>query len=441
MQDNISTSDSNTPNNTQDVSAKISKIEATSKEAEKSKYVTPKNIIPMVLILIMSISLLAQKSCAQTTVSLCELVELERQINETEALSKKSIQELTDNAPAGDIAFVNAIPKFNSVWNNYNAEKPTSTLQSNPCEQLSSDANFKEKLIELHSNAAIFLNIVEKKKMSLLGEPKLTSNVEPTPDSINMPETEYLRNQDSELKEEVKTVEHFMTKRIVYEGKKYVCVWLNPRSEKYKLDFLWKNDDGEILKSYANAITFQSKHKHKPVILMNAGMFDASYAPLGLFYSNGKKLKKFNTKKVEGNDGGNFYLNPAGLFIVEKSGKAKVMTKEKYLDYLADTTKIQFATQSGPMLVIDGEIHPAFNKKSVNFNIRNGVGVQEDGTIVFVLSEESVTLYEFAEVFRQRFKCQNALYLDGAISKMYNPKLDMKGTSGEFGGMISIFTK
>ena len=105
----------------------------------------------------------------------------------------------------------------------------------------------------------------------------------------------------------------------------------------------------------------------------------------------------------------------------------------------ADTVNIKHATQSGPMLVVDGKIHPAFNPKSTNFYIRNGVGVMADGNVIFIMSEQPVTFYEFAQVFRDRFKCQNALYLDGAISKMYLPGHKLLDTKGKFAGMIAVF--
>lgn len=86
---------------------------------------------------------------------------------------------------------------------------------------------------------------------------------------------------------------------------------------------------------------------------------------------------------------------------------------------------IQYGTQSGPMLVINGKIHPKFTFLSKNTNIRNGIGVIKDGQnekAVLVISEGKVNLYEFALLFQFLFKCDNALYLDGAISKAYFTK-------------------
>ena len=93
------------------------------------------------------------------------------------------------------------------------------------------------------------------------------------------------------------------------------------------------------------------------------------------------------------------------------------------------------------MLVIDGNIHPIFNEQSQNRHIRNGVGVMADGNIVFVISRQPVTFYEFAQVFKVRFQCQNALYLDGAISDMYLPSRGFDSPNGRFAGIIAVYSK
>lgn len=101
---------------------------------------------------------------------------------------------------------------------------------------------------------------------------------------------------------------------------------------------------------------------------------------------------------------------------------------------------IDFATQSGPMLVIDGKIHPAFKEGSTNLNVRNGVGILPDGTIIFALSKTEINFYDFAKYF-QDLGCKNALYLDGFVSRMYLPEKKWIQTDGSFGVMIGVTKK
>jgi uncharacterized protein YigE (DUF2233 family) len=101
--------------------------------------------------------------------------------------------------------------------------------------------------------------------------------------------------------------------------------------------------------------------------------------------------------------------------------------------------RIKYATQSGPMLVIDGQIHPAFKKGSANLNIRNGVGILPNNKVVFAMSKKEVTFYEFANYFKS-IGCKNALYLDGLVSRTYLPAKKWTQTDGDFGVIIGVIT-
>ena len=89
------------------------------------------------------------------------------------------------------------------------------------------------------------------------------------------------------------------------------------------------------------------------------------------------------------------------------------------------------------MLLIDGRINSKFTAHSNNLNIRSGVGVINDGKIIFLISTEKINFFDFAFIFKDIFHCKNALYLDGAISEMYF-KGSGKKPLGEFGPMIGV---
>ena len=150
---------------------------------------------------------------------------------------------------------------------------------------------------------------------------------------------------------------------------------------------------------------------------MNAGMYHEDRAPVGHYVENGKELQR-----VISSDGpGNFGLLPNGVLCL-REGRADVFETFRFLDEAPECTS---ATQSGPMLVIDGALHPKFLKNSTSRHIRNGVGTSEDGTrAVFAISDTTVTFHEFGSLFRDHLGLPNALYFDGSVSRLRAPQLE-----------------
>jgi uncharacterized protein YigE (DUF2233 family) len=144
---------------------------------------------------------------------------------------------------------------------------------------------------------------------------------------------------------------------------------------------------------------------------MNAGMYHDDRSPVGLFVDYGHVVKP----AITGSGWGNFHLLPNGVFLM-KDGRAEVV---ETLAYQTRGVTPDFATQSGPMLVIDGKLHPRFLPDSDSLKIRNGVGVDGEGRVHMVISKVPVRFYDFATLFRDRLGCTNALYLDGSISIVF----------------------
>ena len=146
---------------------------------------------------------------------------------------------------------------------------------------------------------------------------------------------------------------------------------------------------------------------------MNAGMFDDAGAPIGLFVEDGRTVRAINRRA----GGGNFHLMPNGVFLIRKDGHAQVVTSAAY----KPAPDIAFATQSGPMLVIDGALHPKFNADGPSRYVRNAVGIGPDGKPLFVITTDVVSFGKLARFFRDRLKVKNALYLDGSVSSLWDP--------------------
>ncbi len=167
------------------------------------------------------------------------------------------------------------------------------------------------------------------------------------------------------------------------------------------------------------------------VFAMNAGMYLPDRRPVGLLVEHGEQRAPLNL--ASGNS--NFTLKPNGVFWVG-GGRAMIEESEAYA---AAGRSPDFATQSGPMLVIDGELHPAFNTDGTSRYRRNGVGVSGDGrTVHFAISEVPVNFHTFASLFRDQLEAANALYLDGRISLIYAPNLTRLERGSEMGPMIGV---
>jgi uncharacterized protein YigE (DUF2233 family) len=171
--------------------------------------------------------------------------------------------------------------------------------------------------------------------------------------------------------------------------------------------------DGTPFGGFYPLITQLWAERHTLLFATNGGMYEADLSPVGLFVSNGIIRKPART-----DDGwGNFFLKPNGVFYL-KGKTAGVMETQ---NYLGKAIEPDFATQSGPMLVIDGAIHPKFLAASDSLKIRNGVGVDRDGQVVFVMSNQPVRFYDMAVFFRDHLATPNALFLDGTISSLAEP--------------------
>jgi uncharacterized protein YigE (DUF2233 family) len=198
------------------------------------------------------------------------------------------------------------------------------------------------------------------------------------------------------------------------------------------LQFYWKNSKGETLRSIQNLKTYVESKNLTLTFAMNGGMFNKDFSPLGLFIQNKMTLSALET--ADGN--GNFYLKPNGGFYISTDNTPFIC---KTADFY-DSGNIKFATQSGPMLVLDGKIHSSFKDGSKNLNIRNGVGILPNNKVVFAMSKTEINFYDFSKYF-QSLGCKNALYLDGFVSRTYLPEKKWSQTDGNFGVIIGVTNK
>ena len=211
-----------------------------------------------------------------------------------------------------------------------------------------------------------------------------------------------------------------------FEGNSYSVCRIDLREAKLELFNL--DSQGTPLGSFSVLADNLKAESEELEFAMNAGMFDENLKPIGLYVEGGIQSKKLNRR-----DGpGNFHLKPNGVFYVTGDHLGIVSTES----FAKLPEKPDFATQSGPMLVIDGKIHPKFSETGTSYKIRNGVGMLDDKTAIFVISENAVNFYAFAEFFKDGLNCANALFFDGTVSSLYSPELGRNDGFAPLGPMV-----
>lgn len=195
---------------------------------------------------------------------------------------------------------------------------------------------------------------------------------------------------------------------------------------------LWLKDGTGALIGTPERLRAQLAPSERLVFAMNAGMYAPDRHPVGLFIENGVELRPIVTAEGPGN----FGLLPNGVFCIGE--RLRVIESRAFA---AAPPACRFATQSGPMLVIDGALHPRFLPDSDSTNIRNGVGVSAEGDRAwFVISDRPVTFHRFARFFRDVLGARDALYLDGSISRLIVPaegRADLGLPMGPIVGMVA----
>lgn len=192
--------------------------------------------------------------------------------------------------------------------------------------------------------------------------------------------------------------------------------------------------DGVPLRSFAAVGEALGAGAQRVQFAMNAGMFDAAGRPIGLYIESGRQLKPLNTRSGPGN----FHLLPNGVFSVDAEGDVHVETAT---DFAARGGTASLATQSGPMLLISGALHPAIDEDGPSRLIRNGVGVRGARLAIFVISNDPVSFGRLARFFRDDLGCRDALFLDGSVSSLWAPDLKRRDAIAALGPIVVVSRK
>lgn len=225
-------------------------------------------------------------------------------------------------------------------------------------------------------------------------------------------------------------------RQITHEGARHTVCEVDVSKQVVRL--YWKRPDGQ---PYAHLgrlpnVDTGADGKAAPKKLrfaLNGGMFKADLSPVGLYVEAGREHVRASTAKGPGN----FHLKPNGIFWVGKDRAGVAETGA----YLKSRPAAEIATQSGPMLVINGRLHPLFIRAEASQKLRDGVGVKADGrTVVFAISDDPVSFASFGRLFRDVLKTPNALFLDGGSAPaLYAPAISRGGNFLPLGPMLAVY--
>ncbi|PJI84660.1 uncharacterized protein YigE (DUF2233 family) [Yoonia maricola] len=212
-----------------------------------------------------------------------------------------------------------------------------------------------------------------------------------------------------------------------YLGRSYTACTVDATSENLRL--FYQDADGAVIGGFTRLAS--QPGVNRLAFAMNAGMYHDDRSPVGHYIEDGTEVMRVITNAGPGN----FGLLPNGVFCIN-DGSAQVY---ETLDYVARAPACRDATQSGPMLVIDGALHPRFLIDSTSRFIRNGVGTSADGTTaVFVISNGGVTFHEFGSFFRDYLDLPSALYFDGKVSRLHAHDQGRSDFGFQLGPMVAV---
>ncbi len=203
---------------------------------------------------------------------------------------------------------------------------------------------------------------------------------------------------------------------------------------RFSIRLFWQRPDGAPY-SYLSALPKTDANGGRLAFALNGGMFHPDYKPVGLYIEDGRELVRANTRPGPGN----FHLKPNGVFYAGE-GEAGVLETSAFLKKKPNAL---YATQSGPMLVVDGKLHPRIAKANLSAKARDGVCVRGPGHVLFAISEGDVPFDTFERLFRDGLKCRNALFLDGGSAPaLYVPSASRGGNMLlGLGPMIAVYER
>ncbi len=219
---------------------------------------------------------------------------------------------------------------------------------------------------------------------------------------------------------------------VEFEGTRFTVCTADPGRHEIRL--VVNGRDGLPVREFDRLTDALGADASRLSFAMNGGMFEEDGAPVGLAVAGGENRHAINRREGPGN----FHLLPNGVFFGAREGGWRVLATDAYA---AHPRSPDFATQSGPMLVIDGAPHPRFDPNGTSLYLRNGVGVDAAGRAHFAISDQPVSFGRFARLFRDRLRCDNALFLDGSVSRLWDAHGGRQDAGPRVGPLLAVLDR
>ena len=217
---------------------------------------------------------------------------------------------------------------------------------------------------------------------------------------------------------------------VTYEHSKYTVCEVDLRRQSIRL--FWKKTDGHPYEHPSSLPRALGNQSGRLLFATNGGMYHPDNSPVGLYIEDGRELVRANTSAGPGN----FHMRPNGVFYVTGEVAGVLETRS----FITRRPRVDFATQSGPMLLIDGKVHNRFARYGGSRKYRAGVGSRDPNSVVFAVSESEISFGEFARLFRDKLRCKNALFLDGgSATSFYSPVLGRNSNFLPLGPIIGVY--
>lgn len=196
----------------------------------------------------------------------------------------------------------------------------------------------------------------------------------------------------------------------------------------------WKDEAGQPFGSLAALDRHLRRRGERLLAATNAGIFYRTGEPAGLHIERGAPpLRPLNAspEPPPGEGRGNFFSQPNGVFYISRSGTAHI---EETSAAVRAVPRMREATQSGPLLLRAGALHPLRGDSTV---ARNAVAVCPDREVALVFAPRGASIRELALFIRDVLRCPDALYLDGTISGLRVPSARVS-RDGRYVGILAV---
>ncbi len=217
-----------------------------------------------------------------------------------------------------------------------------------------------------------------------------------------------------------------------FESDPFTVCRVNPA--RHTVQLVLSDADAKPLRNFSALERHLGPEARRVVFAMNAGMYDANGNPIGLYVENGQERAKLN--RADGT--GNFYMKPNGVFWIDAKG-GHIAPSDSFAALAR--SGIQWATQSGPILVTGGKMHARVTPDGASRYIRNAVGVTKGGATLFVISDTRVSFGKIARLMRDQLDCPDILYLDGYVSSLWDGASGRNDQDLNIGPMVVVMEK